>query len=441
LRLARVGRFAEARAQGAQWLTETSADAGDGDWSASADALYGLGLAYAQQGEPQTAARALGRARAMLEERRHDEPLGAVLMDTERLIALAYHADDPPVRQRLAATAEEAWARGAANLGGSYPPRFACAPSLLVEGEWDEANTLAQVVYHERGYASKEHASAILAPLTCARGDESTLMALIRERLPNGPETEPGTIYYNLALHQAAGTWAIETGDLSGAQAWLDAHDRWLAWSGAVLGQSEGHALWAQYHRAAGDIVAAYASATRALQHATDPRQPLALLTAHRLLGELDTAAGRYDAAEKQLDAALALADACAAPYERALTLLACAQLRAATGDTPAATTLLDAVRAICTPLGAQPALARADALVARLSAAKDAVPAYPVGLSGREVEVLRLVVAGYTNRDIADALFLSEHTVRVHVRNILTKTDTANRTEAAAFALRHGLA
>jgi DNA-binding NarL/FixJ family response regulator len=65
----------------------------------------------------------------------------------------------------------------------------------------------------------------------------------------------------------------------------------------------------------------------------------------------------------------------------------------------------------------------------------------FPAGLSAREVEVLRLVAAGRTNRDIADALFLSEHTVRVHVRNILTKSDTDNRTAAAAFARQHGLA
>jgi DNA-binding NarL/FixJ family response regulator len=60
--------------------------------------------------------------------------------------------------------------------------------------------------------------------------------------------------------------------------------------------------------------------------------------------------------------------------------------------------------------------------------------------LSQREVEVLRLVAAGKSNRDIADALCISLNTVATHVRNILAKTSTANRTEAAAYALRHGL-
>jgi tetratricopeptide (TPR) repeat protein len=107
--------------------------------------------------------------------------------------------------------------------------------------------------------------------------------------------------------------------------------------------------------------------AERALAHATEPRQPLALLAAHRLLGELDTDAGRYDDAARHLGASLDLADACQAPYERALTLLAMAELKAATGEPETATTLLGEVRAIYEPLGAKPALARAEALTARI--------------------------------------------------------------------------
>jgi DNA-binding CsgD family transcriptional regulator len=64
-----------------------------------------------------------------------------------------------------------------------------------------------------------------------------------------------------------------------------------------------------------------------------------------------------------------------------------------------------------------------------------------PAGLSVREVEVLRLVAAGQTNREIAHRLVLSERTVPVHVRNILTKTNSSNRAAATAFALRNGLA
>ena len=61
--------------------------------------------------------------------------------------------------------------------------------------------------------------------------------------------------------------------------------------------------------------------------------------------------------------------------------------------------------------------------------------------LSDREMEVLRLVAQGLTNHEIAEKMVLSEWTVRTHVRNILTKLHLANRTQAALFAIRKGLA
>jgi DNA-binding CsgD family transcriptional regulator/tetratricopeptide (TPR) repeat protein len=64
----------------------------------------------------------------------------------------------------------------------------------------------------------------------------------------------------------------------------------------------------------------------------------------------------------------------------------------------------------------------------------------FPDELTAREVEVLRLVAIGRSNRDIAIVLSISLNTVATHVRNILTKTGSANRTEAAAYATRHGL-
>ena len=83
---------------------------------------------------------------------------------------------------------------------------------------------------------------------------------------------------------------------------------------------------------------------------------------------------------------------------------------------------------------------ARVVALQSQLPAVLRRRPVYPCGLTQREVEVLRLLAAGRSNHDIAQALFISANTVANHVRSILTKTTTANRTEAAAYALRHGL-
>ncbi len=66
--------------------------------------------------------------------------------------------------------------------------------------------------------------------------------------------------------------------------------------------------------------------------------------------------------------------------------------------------------------------------------------PAYPDGLTHREVEVLRLIAAGKTDREIADELFISARTVGGHISNILNKTSSSNRAEAAVYAARQGL-
>jgi DNA-binding CsgD family transcriptional regulator/pimeloyl-ACP methyl ester carboxylesterase len=64
----------------------------------------------------------------------------------------------------------------------------------------------------------------------------------------------------------------------------------------------------------------------------------------------------------------------------------------------------------------------------------------FPASLSYREIEVLRLIAAGRSNQQIADELVISLNTARKHVANILAKTGTANRTEAAAYAHDHAL-
>jgi DNA-binding CsgD family transcriptional regulator len=65
----------------------------------------------------------------------------------------------------------------------------------------------------------------------------------------------------------------------------------------------------------------------------------------------------------------------------------------------------------------------------------------YPVGLTAREVEVLRLVARGLTSSEIAQELQISEKTVSHHLTHIFNKTSSENRAAAAAFAIRHGLA
>jgi NarL family two-component system response regulator LiaR len=67
--------------------------------------------------------------------------------------------------------------------------------------------------------------------------------------------------------------------------------------------------------------------------------------------------------------------------------------------------------------------------------------PASPEELTERELEVLRLIASGLNNREIANTLVISEKTVKTHVSNILSKLHLGDRTQAAIYALRHGLA
>lgn len=122
------------------------------------------------------------------------------------------------------------------------------------------------------------------------------------------------------------------------------------------------------------------------------------------------------------------------APYEaariRVLMGLACREL----GDEHSAEMELDAARWIFAQLGAVPDLASVDALSPSTASAT-------VGpLTTREIEVLRLVATGRTNRAIAAELFLSERTVARHVSNIFTKLGLSSRSAATAYAYEHEL-
>jgi DNA-binding CsgD family transcriptional regulator len=441
---AMLGRLRAAQELGEQLIAE--AERGDEDVQRGISAaLLGLGDAYAMLGMPDKATAMYVRARnAYLRASQHILVSYALTREL-KLVALPYRTEDIAGRRQLAGMADAQWALASdtiptTNAADSRPPL------LVLEGEWDEAEqiALAGIAVREGMASSRTAMLTYLAPLAQLRGDHERARWAIRERLPVDAATEPGTVSFfdsATAMQRVAVLLSLDDHDLPTAKAWLEAHDRWLAWSDAVLGQSEGQALWAQYHRVAGERERAYFCATGALELATEPRQPLALLAAHRLLGELDTEAARFTDAEAHLAAALALADACAAPYERALTLLAQAELRVAEHRRDEAIALLNDARAVLIPLGANPALARADTLAAKLDATHTSAPTYPADLSAREVEVLHLIAQGHTNREIAAALFLSPGTVNVHVTHILTKTNTSNRTEAALFARDHGLA
>jgi DNA-binding CsgD family transcriptional regulator len=122
------------------------------------------------------------------------------------------------------------------------------------------------------------------------------------------------------------------------------------------------------------------------------------------------------------------------APYLAARVRVELARACRALGDGEGARMELEAARAIFTELGAAPDLAASDALA-------DVEPTKTShGLTQRELQVLRLVAAGKTNKVIARELFLSEKTVDRHVSNIFVKADVPSRAAATAWAYEHHL-
>jgi len=159
---------------------------------------------------------------------------------------------------------------------------------------------------------------------------------------------------------------------------------------------------------------------------------------ADRLLGLLADTQGKADRAGDHFEAALAMNQLTGgrpwlahAQYGYADLLL-----RGRTGGTERAAGLLDSALATARELG----MAALEQRCARLMGKLEDRLVYPDGLSKREVDVLRLLAAGLSNQDIGARLFISTHTVANHIRSILAKTRTANRTEAAAYAVRRGL-
>ena len=121
------------------------------------------------------------------------------------------------------------------------------------------------------------------------------------------------------------------------------------------------------------------------------------------------------------------------APYETARVRVLIASACRALGDNETADRELAGARATFQQLGASPDVEHLDAM-------KQVDRSAPGGLSPREVEVLRLVATGLTNREIATELMLSERTVERHVSNIFAKIAVPSRAAATAYAYEHHL-
>jgi DNA-binding CsgD family transcriptional regulator len=184
---------------------------------------------------------------------------------------------------------------------------------------------------------------------------------------------------------------------------------------------------------AAGDVRAAGGAADELARHAESLGSPFLAAASAHARGAVRLAEGDPGAALAALRGAWLAWQDLDVPYEmarvRVLIGLACQEL----GDRDGAAMELDAARWIFQQLAAAPDLDRVEALSGK-------VPAGAGGLTGRELQVLRLVAAGETNKAIAAELFLSERTVDRHLSNIYAKLGVSSRAAATAKGYRHRL-
>jgi DNA-binding NarL/FixJ family response regulator len=190
----------------------------------------------------------------------------------------------------------------------------------------------------------------------------------------------------------------------------------------------------------AGDRAGAHAAADELGALATRATSPVLAAMADRAAGVVALSDDDPENALAHLRRSAAVWQRLRMPYESARNALALAEACDALGDRSAALLEVGHAEAVFTELGAGPDLAAARALAQRLAAPEPSPDASSTTLSARELEVLGHVARGETNREIAGALVISEHTVGRHVEHIFAKLGVTSRSAATAYAYEHGL-
>jgi DNA-binding CsgD family transcriptional regulator len=185
---------------------------------------------------------------------------------------------------------------------------------------------------------------------------------------------------------------------------------------------------------AAGDVQAARTAADELAALAGDIEAPVPTALAAQARGAVRLAEGDARAALPGLRQAWTGWQEIGAPYDAARVRVLIGLAARDLGDVAGAEMEFDAASRIFQQLAARPDLSRVEAFSRSLK------PAATGGLSAREVQVLRLVAAGKTNRQVAGALFISERTVERHLSNIFNKLDLPSRAAATAYAYEHQL-
>ncbi len=168
------------------------------------------------------------------------------------------------------------------------------------------------------------------------------------------------------------------------------------------------------------------------------------LFCADHILGLLAHVMGNLDAAQTHFEDAITFCRKANYRPELPWTLYDYADMiiqRSGSGGLSKARELSDEADRIASNLSMARLHEKVVALKEQLDARPSPKPEYPDGMTGREVEVLRLIASGRTNQRIADELVISLNTVLRHVSNIFGKTGSANRADATMYAARKGLA
>lgn len=294
---------------------------------------------------------------------------------------------------------------------------------MQLHGQWRDALEEARLA-RERCEEAMNRAATGQAlyqqgELQRLQGDFAGAEAAYREASTYGREPQPGLALLRLAQ-----------GDVGAAAA---AVRRVLSERTEPLQRAVVLPAYAEIMLAAGDHDEAGRASEELDEIAAGSERPMLAAIAAYVHGAVDVADGEAQAALAPLRRALELWHELDAPYEvartRVLVGLACRAL----GDDDTAKLELDAARGAFELLGAASDLER-------LAALTGAKPRERHGLTARELEVLRLVATGKTNREIAAELVLSQHTVARHVQNIFTKLSVSSRSAATAFAFEHQL-
>jgi DNA-binding NarL/FixJ family response regulator len=299
------------------------------------------------------------------------------------------------------------------------------AEIMTLGGAWSEAlqeatrvgERFAQGVLNQRALG---HAAYRQGEVHRLRGEFGEAEAAYREASRLGREPQPGLALLHLARGKTGPARTAIARAVRETGAWLQ--------RAALLPACVDVAL------AASDVEEARRACAELEEIAArQPSEALAAMAAYAR-GALALAEGDPDGALDALRRAERAWQALEAPYEvartRALAALACRSL----GDEETARLELGAARDAFATLGATPDVHRMDALAVRPAARRSH------GLTARELEVLRLLAAGKSNREIASELVISDHTVRRHLQNIFRKLDVSSRAAATAFAFRHDL-